>query len=212
MPLCAGIVESGGDTASCAGGVNWIDKPLNAGETKSIAGLTVGAVHLLLSAASAATPALLCRGGVLGDDTGHSWAGGAGQAGATYQDYRITTVDVQRRVVKYDCCPVSSPLRLRAGRATLPLGVALSVIIALSQEAPYPTLLYGISFERSGSHYSFAMVVPAVMLALCSFISFFLSPATGERLGFGMLVILAMVVNDIFADSLMPRCIEKVRC
>jgi hypothetical protein len=40
-------------------------------------------------------------------------------AGSSFQDYRMSSVDVKRKVVFYDCCP----------------------------QSPYPTLLYSVSFQ-----------------------------------------------------------------
>jgi hypothetical protein len=42
-------------------------------------------------------------------------------------------VDIQRKVVFYDCCP----------------------------QSPYPTLLYSISFQRSSNYYTFKLVLLA---------------------------------------------------
>ena len=36
-----------------------------------------------------------------------------------------------------------------------------------------------------------------------------MSPDTGERLGFGITMILAMLANDITASEMMPVCNEK---
>jgi hypothetical protein len=44
---------------------------------------------------------------------------------------------------------------------------------------------------------------------MLSFITFYMSPDTGERLGFGITMILAMLALDITASEMMPVCNEK---
>lgn len=65
-------------------------------------------------------------------------------------------------------------------------------------------LLYEISFSRSTDYYTFKLVLPSVALTMLSFITFYMSPDTGERLGFGITMILAMLASDITASSMMP--------
>ena len=65
-------------------------------------------------------------------------------AGSSFQDYRIDTAEVTRKVTFYDCCP----------------------------DMPYPTLLYKIVFGRSVAYYAFKLVIPSIVLALMSFIPF----------------------------------------
>ena len=84
-------------------------------------------------------------------------------------------------MVFYDCCP----------------------------QSPYPTLLYSISFQRSSDYYTFKLVLPSVVLTVLSFIAFFMDPDPGERLGFGITMILAMLASDITASGMMPVCNEK---
>jgi Ca2+-binding EF-hand superfamily protein len=70
--------------------------------------------------------------------------------------------------------------------------------------------MYKIEFKRSSGWYVFKLVVPAITLTVLSFISFWMNPAIGERLGFAITVILAMFANEITATTLMPVCNEKV--
>jgi hypothetical protein len=104
------------------------------------------------------------------------------EAGSAYQDYRIADVSVSRKVVFYDCCPNS----------------------------PFPELLFKIEFARSVEYYSTRLVLPAILLTCVSFITFMMDPETGERLGFGITLILAMFANDFTASAMMPVCREKV--
>ena len=58
-------------------------------------------------------------------------------------------------------------------------------------------------------YYTFKLVLPSVVLTVLSFIAFFMDPDTGERLGFGITMILAMLASDITASGMMPVCNEK---
>ena len=75
---------------------------------------------------------------------------------------------------------------------------------------PWPLLVYTISFERSQQYYATQLILPVILLTYLSFAPLCLSPNTGERLGFGITVILAMLAYDITASSLMPICNEKL--
>lgn len=103
-------------------------------------------------------------------------------AGSKFQNYGIDNVTIQRKVVFYDCCPNS----------------------------PYPELIYEISFTRASSYYFLKLVIPVMFLSGMSFLSFWMPPASGERLGYGITVILAMLANDIVASDLMPICDERI--
>lgn len=102
-------------------------------------------------------------------------------AGSKYQDYKIEYITCKRNVVFYDCCP----------------------------NAPWPDLVYTVSFKRSTSYYVVALLYPGIMLVIVSWITFWMDPAVGERLNYGMIVFLAMIANMVTANSLMPICNEK---
>lgn len=103
-------------------------------------------------------------------------------AGSKYQDYVLRDIKVERNIVFYDCCP----------------------------SLPWPTLIYTVYFERSNEYYAAMLVVPGIMLVMISWIAFWMNPAIGERLGYGVMVILGMIINMVTASSLMPVCAEKV--
>eukprot|EP00930_Biecheleria_cincta_P087429 TRINITY_DN7665_c0_g2_i2.p1 TRINITY_DN7665_c0_g2~~TRINITY_DN7665_c0_g2_i2.p1 ORF type:complete len:791 (-),score=104.42 TRINITY_DN7665_c0_g2_i2:155-2491(-) len=103
-------------------------------------------------------------------------------AGGKFQNYAITDLKLERKVVFYDCCPSS----------------------------PYPELIYEISFQRSSSYYVLKLIVPLLFLGVMALLTFWMPPASGERLGYGITVILAMLANDIVASELMPVCNERV--
>eukprot|EP00930_Biecheleria_cincta_P055136 TRINITY_DN41498_c0_g1_i1.p1 TRINITY_DN41498_c0_g1~~TRINITY_DN41498_c0_g1_i1.p1 ORF type:complete len:862 (-),score=120.36 TRINITY_DN41498_c0_g1_i1:328-2874(-) len=102
--------------------------------------------------------------------------------GSSFQDYRISGINQSRKVVYYDCCPL----------------------------APFPELFYTVNFTRSRSFYVIILVVPAILLTFLSFVPYTLDPAIGERLGFAMAVMLAMIINNVIATNYMPICEEKL--
>jgi len=97
--------------------------------------------------------------------------------GSAYQDYRISKITGRRDIVVYGCCP-----------------------------DPFPTLIYGITFERSNYFYQMKLFVPGISITLVSFLTFWLDPLVGERLSFGIAVILAVTMNDVVATEMMPVC------
>jgi hypothetical protein len=97
-------------------------------------------------------------------------------AGSKWQDYRFSNISAKRVVVVYDCCPNS----------------------------PYPTLLYTIKVTRARIFYILRLMLPTVCVTIFSFVAFFMEPNIGERLGYGMIIILAHVTNDAYADLYMP--------
>eukprot|EP01051_Picozoa_sp_SAG22_P000273 SAG22_NODE_6_length_41368_cov_49.702222_16_plen_579_part_00 len=167
------------------GGVNWVDKPVEEGQSKSLAGLTAGSSfedYRIAKVGRATAPPL------------HSPAPPLSLPFAEHPSVPNSSIlwcvfaclvhglshqaNVTREVAFFDCCPHS----------------------------PYPTLLYRIIFQRSKDYYTSKLVVPPIVLSLLSFITFFMSPETGERLGFGITMILAMLALDITASEMMPVC------
>lgn len=103
-------------------------------------------------------------------------------AGSSFQDYSIQEISSQRWVAFYSCCPNS----------------------------PYPEIIYTLKFKRSSSYYVLRLILPAMFLAPIGFLSFWMNPAIGERLGFCMVVILAIVTNDMVAQEMIPVCGQRV--
>lgn len=116
--------------------------------------------------------------------TGVTWSGGTDQnsmagitGGSTFQDYSIKTITVRRDIAVYD---------------------------TLNPGGPFPTLIYTIAFERSNYFYQMKLFIPTITITLVSFLTFWLDPLTGERLNFGVTVILAVIMNDVVATTMMP--------
>jgi len=131
--------------------------------------------------------------GLRAADCGFTWYGGTGcassvlgtggvESGMSFQNYNISDILVYTENLTYDCCP----------------------------NRPWPQVFYKVSLERAPAYYVWKMLLPVLLLVMSSFIQFFMSPATGERLGFAITVILAVVATDIVASSLMPICNEQL--
>ena len=57
-------------------------------------------------------------------------------AGSGFQDYKIRNITIERVTVFYDCCP----------------------------NAPFPELMYEVSFTRSSNYYLYKLIIPLVLL------------------------------------------------
>ena len=70
---------------------------------------------------------------------------------------------------------------------------------------PWPMLLYTISLHRASDYYVHLLLWPYVALTLVSFLVFFMSHEVGERLGFGITLILAIEVRHAPSTHRPPR-------
>jgi hypothetical protein len=118
-------------------------------------------------------------------DGGYNWPGKEGgtnagvTAGSAFQDYHITGVRVERKTLYYHPYP-----------------------------EPWPELLYTVQLKRSTSFYWWKLVLPQVSMGVLSFIPYFMNPDCGERLGFGITLVLAILTTDVVLLDLVPRCNE----
>lgn len=78
----------------------------------------------------------------------------------------------------------------------------------LAPNEPFPTLEYTIHLERATFFYLNFTLLPSVILSLISFSVFFMSFAVGERLGFGITLVLVVEVSKQTIASLLPICGE----
>eukprot|EP00746_Dinoflagellata_sp_MGD_P126372 gnl/MRDRNA2_/MRDRNA2_61232_c0_seq1.p1 gnl/MRDRNA2_/MRDRNA2_61232_c0~~gnl/MRDRNA2_/MRDRNA2_61232_c0_seq1.p1 ORF type:complete len:684 (+),score=135.99 gnl/MRDRNA2_/MRDRNA2_61232_c0_seq1:44-2095(+) len=119
------------------------------------------------------------NGGItwIGDPNSQAVAGIT--AGASkFQDYMIQNITSTRLSVFYDCCP----------------------------QAPFPEIIFRVEIKRANTYYFFKLILPGIGLTLLSFVTYWMNPAIGERLGYAITVILAMVAQEITAAELMPVC------
>mmetsp|Transcript_20911 Transcript_20911/g.23884 ORF Transcript_20911/g.23884 Transcript_20911/m.23884 type:complete len:510 (+) Transcript_20911:98-1627(+) len=101
----------------------------------------------------------------------------------TYQEYAIVigADRTSRREVLYDCCP----------------------------NEPWPTLTFTFVFERlTTSYYMRSLVIVMVIFTFVAGCTCKLDIRCGERLGFGITILLAMVATEIIASEMLPTCPE----
>uniref|UniRef100_A0A6S8UK74 Uncharacterized protein n=1 Tax=Chaetoceros debilis TaxID=122233 RepID=A0A6S8UK74_9STRA len=67
-----------------------------------------------------------------------------------------------------------------------------------------------IFFRRASRHYVMFTIFPNILFVVLSFGQFFLDIGSGERLTFGVTIVLIMVTNGIVVSSLLPLCPEPL--
>ena len=103
-------------------------------------------------------------------------------AGTSYSEYSISRYDTDTSTTKYACCPEE-----------------------------YTNLTFRIHFKRQNLYYWWSVEVPGVLLTLLSFSVFWLdAERCGERLGFGVTLLLAIEVTRIVINGLLPVCGEML--
>merc|ERR1712136_683468 len=101
----------------------------------------------------------------------------------TFQDYRITRVTAVREVLYY------------------------------GGSAPWPELLYTVSLSRATPYYVWKFIIPQIIAGLLSFVPYFMSPECGERLGFGITLVLAILTTEVVSMSeMLPRWCRRISC
>src|SRR6056297_1483310 len=98
----------------------------------------------------------------------------------SYQEQKIQDVKVSYNLVFYDCCP----------------------------NEPWPTLTYTIQLKRESFFYLNFTLLPSVILSLISFAVFYMTFEVGERLGFGITMVLIVEVSKQTIQALVPICGE----
>jgi hypothetical protein len=128
---------------------------------------------------------------IIPHNSGITWSGGpiekhamAGiTGGSQFQDYTVDFITTRRDICLYHDS---------AGKT--------------HRAAPVPTLIFEFTFVRSNYYYQIKLFIPGISLTFLAFGAFWLEPSVGERLGFGMAVILAVIMNDVVAMTMMPIC------
>ena len=65
-------------------------------------------------------------------------------------------------------------------------------------------------FERSHRHYAMFVIFPDILFVTMSFGQFLLDIDSGERLSFGVTIVLIMVTQSVVVSSLLPLCQESL--
>ncbi|XP_019640249.1 PREDICTED: neuronal acetylcholine receptor subunit alpha-7-like [Branchiostoma belcheri] len=90
------------------------------------------------------------------------------------EEWILNAVPMERRVAIYPCCP-----------------------------EPYVSIIVKLQLERRSYFYMFNMVLPCIVLMVLNVFGFYIPPDSGERLGFSMTILLALVVFlQVLSDSL----------
>lgn len=73
---------------------------------------------------------------------------------------------------------------------------------------PWPVVVYEVTLSRVESFYNWALIMPAILMVLISFTGFFMSHEVGERLSFGITLILTLEVARVVTSAWIPICGE----
>jgi len=108
--------------------------------------------------------------------------GGTGTSQTTYQEYGVLKEGrAYHKDFYYPCCP----------------------------DEPWPTLSFTFVFDRkTAGYYNRSLVSVMIIFAFLASSVFFFDVRCGERLGFGITVLLAMVATEIIASDILPTCPE----
>ena len=113
---------------------------------------------------------------------GYAFSSQEPTAGTSYQEYAVQQVNASVVLYSYACCPSD----------------------------PYPVINYVIVISRASAYYFNLIMLPTVGLTLLSFGVFFMSFEVGERLGYGITLILALECVKIVVVDFVPVCGETL--
>ena len=103
-------------------------------------------------------------------------------AGSSFTEYWVYKVAAEMVTYEYPCCP----------------------------SEPWPVLIYTVTLNRSSEYYVQLLLWPYVLLTSVSFLVFFMSFEVGERLSFGITLILAVEVSKGVFSAMIPVCGEAL--
>jgi hypothetical protein len=110
--------------------------------------------------------------------------GGTGTAATTYQEYRLVQDEARAsiNIYYYPCCP----------------------------DEAWPTLTYTFVFERITTMllYLQKLAIPVILMTLMASAVFWFDVRCGERLGYGITILLAIMAVEIIAGETLPACSE----
>ena len=114
-----------------------------------------------------------------GNDKGYDINFQEQSQGTSYQEYEIRNVTADLVNYQYPCCPYY-----------------------------WPNAVYRITLQRATSYYEFFIIYPVIILTLCSFFPFYMSFEVGERLSYGITLVLCMTTYQALATAMLPVCGE----
>ncbi len=115
-----------------------------------------------------------------GETPGYELKAQETSSGSSYQEYTIRDVSCVLRLYSYPDYPSES----------------------------WPIIYYRISLYRHDYFYRNFILVPCVVLACVSFLPFWMNWEVGERLSFGITLVLTMTTYQAIANALLPICGE----
>lgn len=77
-------------------------------------------------------------------------------------------------------------------------------------DEPWPTITLTMSIKRAQAYYTSVVIMPLTILSFASFVPFWLDPECGERMGFGITLILAMISTQFLLAAYLPICAEEL--
>ena len=107
--------------------------------------------------------------GIRLDGVGFSFSPQEATSGSSYQEYTIANVTAVLVNNVYPCCP----------------------------NEPWPAVLYTVSLHRATSFYVLVIIAPTIIITLLSFAVFFLPTNAGDALGFGITIIVVVILMQV---------------
>ena len=99
-----------------------------------------------------------------------------------YQELSLEAVNTTRNEYFYPCCPGE----------------------------PWPAIKWNFILSRASSYYIQFYMWPAILVTFLSFGAFFMSPDVGERLGYGITLVLTVEVGKAIFHEMLPVCGEML--
>ena len=104
-------------------------------------------------------------------------------SGSSYAEWHVGNITAELRSLTYPCCP----------------------------SEPFPVIAYVVQLTRNQSFfYNYYLLMPSVLFAVLALLSAFLPPDSGERLGFGVTLLLAREFSKALVQQLTPICDEEL--
>jgi len=111
-----------------------------------------------------------------------SLSGGGDTSSERFSEYKIVDYSVSRKLFFYSCCP----------------------------NEPWPLIKFTFKIARASSYYVRALVMPVILLTVLSFGAPFFDVKAGERLGYGVTLLLAMMAVEIITSGANARNSPRV--
>jgi len=118
--------------------------------------------------------------GILLKGLGYDFSAQEATQGSTYQEYTVSNVSVVRVNYEYPCCP----------------------------SEPWPVTVYTVSLKRATSFYVVVIIVPTIIVTMLSFVVFWAPSSSADALGFGITVIVVVILMQVVLIDLLPVCGE----